>query len=309
MADNTSQALLEEIVNDNLSGSVALLFKASRLFEAFQKEQEKEAIAAEISMEKLWLICRQLLISQPIMAALFQLVDRLLWASERTDLPQHKFASACKAVPNFLQEVADRQQKIAGAFLAMVPNPCVLLTHSSSSSVREAVLLLHRAGRDFRIIVTESRPMLEGTRFAKFLASEGVTCSLVVDSLVFSLLTEVDCVVVGGDALGEGGLVNKAGTLGFAIAAKELGKPFWALVGREKFLPQGIALPIPERPSGEVLAEKVPGLSVINRYFDLTPMDYLTGVVTDLGLMRGEELKREILRFKPHRMLHSLSTR
>lgn len=304
MTEKKSQVHLKEITADNLSGSISLLSKVGVLFETFRVEQEEAGLPAQNSLNELRSLCSELVLSQPTMAALLHLVSAVLTASEEGKTHQEQLASALKAVPIFLQEVYRHQEMIAEEFSAVVPNPCVLLTHSSSSQVREALLRLKRAGRDLQVILTESRPMLEGIHLAKSLVESGIPCSLTTDSLAVSLLREVDCAIVGGDALLKTGLVNKAGTLGLAMAAREFGKPFWALLGTEKFLSERVSLPIPNRPAEEVLTERIPGLTVINRYFDLTPIKYLTAVITELGPFCGDNLEREIERHKPDRALH-----
>jgi translation initiation factor 2B subunit (eIF-2B alpha/beta/delta family) len=304
MIGKRSQIRLNEITTDNLSGSIALLSKVGALFQTFQAEQEEADSPARKSLNEVRAICSDLVTSQPTMAALIHLVDAVLRGLEDGKTPQEQLASALGAIPVFLEKVHRHQETIAEEFLAVVPNPCTVLTHSSSSQIREALLRLKRAGRDLKVIATESRPMLEGTHLAKALVGSGIPCSLTTDSLAVSLLKDVDCAVVGGDALLENGLVNKAGTLGLAMAAGEFGKPFWALLGTEKFLSERVSLPIPNRPAEEVFAERVPGLTVINRYFDFTPIKYLTGVVTELGPFSGENLQSEIERHKPLRALH-----
>ncbi|GAG54283.1 unnamed protein product, partial [marine sediment metagenome] len=77
------------------------------------------------------------------------------------------------------------------------------------------------SGKNFNIICTESRPANEGFCLAEKLGKEEIKVKLIVDSASFSLLPEIQLILVGADALSTQGLVNKIGTLGLALAAKK----------------------------------------------------------------------------------------
>jgi translation initiation factor 2B subunit (eIF-2B alpha/beta/delta family) len=285
--------ILDEIRRDNLSGSLAVCRRAAELYERLAGEKDPP----ESGLWEIRSLSQEILASQRSMAPLAQLVNHVLWALEGCS-SQREVETASEAASAFVREIFQRQDKIAETFSTLIPNRALLLTHSAGSTVENTVLALHRGGMGIRLILTESRPMLEGAHMARRLAEAGVACQLMIDALAFSVLKDVDAVVVGGDAVLEQGLINKAGTLGLAIAAKEFSKPFWALAGREKFMPRGLPFSIAEMPPDEVLAESLPRLSVINRYFDLTPLRYLTGIVTDLGSIPALDLQTRDLRLR-----------
>jgi translation initiation factor 2B subunit (eIF-2B alpha/beta/delta family) len=71
-----------------------------------------------------------------------------------------------------------------------------------------------------------------------------------------------------------------------ALAASRFQVPMYALCGSEKFLPPDYELE-PEAPKDprEILAQPVPNVTVVNYYFDLTPLDYLAGIITEDGII------------------------
>ena len=109
------------------------------------------------------------------------------------------------------------------------------------------------------------------------------------------LVGDVDAVLVGGDTVAPGGLINKAGTAALALAARACRVPVYAVCPSEKLLPRlprtrrpapqrrGFAVPDRAQPPEEVLAAPLPGVAVANYYFDRTPLHYLTAVVTEAG--------------------------
>jgi methylthioribose-1-phosphate isomerase len=80
------------------------------------------------------------------------------------------------------------------------------------------------------VIVDETRPLLQGSRLTAWeLAQEGIPYTLISDNMAAMLMGEgrVTHVVVGADRIAANGdVVNKIGTYGVAILAREHGIPF-----------------------------------------------------------------------------------
>jgi translation initiation factor 2B subunit (eIF-2B alpha/beta/delta family) len=199
-----------------------------------------------------------------------------------------------EAAKAFLRGLRETPRRIAIHAASLLSGKDAILTHSHSSTVFEAIRFAANAGMDVKVICTESRPAFEGVNLAKKLAAEGVKVHLAPDSAAPSLLREADLFLTGGDALSPLGLVNKIGTYGIAIAAKANGVPFYTLCGTDKILTEGLAenVRIEQKDPGEVLPIPHPGVEVINHYFDITPTEFLSGVVTEEGVWQEDHLNR-----------------
>jgi translation initiation factor 2B subunit (eIF-2B alpha/beta/delta family) len=178
------------------------------------------------------------------------------------------------------------------------------MTHSYSDTVLNALLSAAMAGRRFQVICTESRPMCEGITLARMLGGQGVAVKLIVDGAILSRLPNVQMVLVGADAVSLDGLTNKTGTSLLALAARKFEKDMYALCGTQKFVPVGYRLPqeSPKDPQ-EIMSATVPNVAVSNYYFDLTPLTWLTGVVTEEGTLKPAELRRRLAAVKVHTAL------
>jgi len=175
--------------------------------------------------------------------------------------------------------------------LDLVPEGSTILTYSYSSTVLEALRSLKKEGKNFDVICSESRPMLEGVALAEKLGLEGIPVRLTTDAALLGLLSECQMVFVGADSLSDMGLVNKVGTSGLAMAAKERGVDFFTLCGKEKLSPGGRLDHIYEpKDWRELVPEEMTNVTVINHYFDLTPLKYITGVITEEGIKRPDEI-------------------
>jgi translation initiation factor 2B subunit (eIF-2B alpha/beta/delta family) len=168
------------------------------------------------------------------------------------------------------------------------------MTISKSSTVYESLKRAKRQGKRFSVVCPESRPLNEGVGFARELGKLGVSVTLCADALAPSLVDECDLMLIGGDALASEGLVNKIGTYPLALAARRVGVPFIALISTQKHLGHFDSRWIAEMDPKELFSEPIENIRVCNRYFDLTPLDLITRIVTERGIYSIQEI-REVL--------------
>ncbi len=159
------------------------------------------------------------------------------------------------------------------------------------------------AGKAIRVLACETRPFLQGARLTAWeLARDRIPVEIITDSMGGHFLSrgEVRAVVVGADRVAANGdTANKIGTYSLAVLAKENGVPFYVAAPTTTIdldCPDGSAIPIEERSSGEVLSfggQSIAPEGVGARYaaFDVTPARYITAIVTDQGICRPPYLE------------------
>ncbi len=232
---------------------------------------------------------RSLIRAQPAMAPLVNLVNTTLLTIEPCETMRAAAATVAKIARRFKRQLALHENAIAEAALPLIPEGACVLTHSRSQTVRAALFHSQHAGRHFRVICSESRPGCEGYTLASELAEAGIPVTLVTDALILARVSEAQVVLVGADHLAADGLINKAGTLGIALAARHCRVPIYGLCSSEKFLPPGYVPPPQEHRPPEQIWDKAPaGVTIENYYFDITPLTYLAGVVTERGVLTRE---------------------
>ena len=165
------------------------------------------------------------------------------------------------------------------------------MTHSFSSSVLHSLLNAQNSGKHFDVICTESRPVNEGVELARTLGKAGIPVRLIPEAAVNLLLPETNLILVGADNISCRGLLNKIGTYLLALAGHAAKVDFYALCSTLKFLsPQLPPLPDRDNASEEVLAEAPPNVTPFNRYFETTPFNLCTGIVTEYGVLQPEKV-------------------
>jgi translation initiation factor 2B subunit (eIF-2B alpha/beta/delta family) len=155
------------------------------------------------------------------------------------------------------------QKRLAGS---------VVLTHSASATVREALLHTPPA----RAICTVSEPIGEGRAFAEELRSEGLNIELVEDADAPAALDDATLFLLGADTVfRDGTLCNKIGTTALAEAAAARDTPVVVACEIVKLAP--------------IEAAAAPGQSEAERaLFELTPPHLITEFVTEEGSVSSD---------------------
>ncbi len=170
----------------------------------------------------------------------------------------------------------------------------VAITLSYSSTVLHALEACWSRGVLSGAIVAEARPLFEGRRMAAALASRGIPTTLITDAEIGLFTPEAGAAVVGADTIRpNGSLINKTGTLLLALASRRCRVPFYTLTETHKIAPaekRGKETILEEKGAEEVLPEPISGVAVRNVYFDLTPAHYLTGYLTERGLLNRKDV-------------------
>lgn len=152
-------------------------------------------------------------------------------------------------------------------------------------------------GKRFKVFVDETRPFLQGARLTAWeLLQDGIDAVLITDNMAayFMYKGDVNIVIVGADRVAANGdVANKIGTYGLAVLAREHGIPFYVaapISTLDLSTPDGSAIPIEERDRAEVIVinekEVAPTqVTVRNPAFDVTPARYVTGIITEKGII------------------------
>lgn len=227
--------------------------------------------------------------AQPAMAPLVQLLTDVLGAVDPDAPLEDARRSAAEAAEGFRASLEERSARLASILAREIPTGSRILTISSSSTVRSA--LVEARGRDIRVLCLEGRPMNEGQGLARTLAHAGIPVTLAVDAAGESLVGESDLVLLGADSVGDSGVVNKIGSLALARAAAARSVPVWVAADRTKWLPPGFPqFHADDRPPDEVW-RGARGVRVWNRYFERLPFELVGQIVSDAGVLSPDELR------------------
>ncbi|MGI8781497.1 MAG: S-methyl-5-thioribose-1-phosphate isomerase [Solirubrobacteraceae bacterium] len=181
-----------------------------------------------------------------------------------------------------------------------------LLTHCNAGalaavewgSALATVRVLHERAGPVEVLVSETRPLLQGARLTAWeLARMGIAHQVIVDGAGAGLILggRVDAVIVGADRIAANGdVANKVGTLPHALAAAHADVPFVVAAPEATIdlrTPTGADIEIEEHEPEEILVidgrrTAPPGTGALNPAFDVTPAALVTAIVTEQRVLR-----------------------
>ncbi len=229
------------------------------------------------------------------------------------------------AAERYAQEDVDRCRAIGQHGAKLIRAGARVLTHCNAGALAAVdygtamapLRVAKEKGRRFFVYVSETRPRLQGARLTAWeLVQEGIDHVILPDSAAGHFMSrgEVDLVLVGADRIAANGdTANKIGTYMKAVVAKENGVPFYVAAPTSTIdlgVPSGAKIPIEERSPQEVLqfggSPVAPKESPArNPAFDVTPAKYITGIITELGILKPSGLRSALkpvpARTKPKR--------
>lgn len=190
----------------------------------------------------------------------------------------------------------------------------VVLTYARSNVVEMILKEAHELRKvAFRVIVVDSRPHFEGKKLVKSLADAGLQCTYIHINALSYIMRDVTKVLLGASAFMSNGVaVGRVGTALVAMNAREANVPVLFCCETYKFSdrvqldsithnelrdPDELVSSFStekarRRSSGtsggaHVLSDwrDIPDLKLLNLVYDVTPIDYVSMVVTELGMI------------------------
>jgi methylthioribose-1-phosphate isomerase len=194
-------------------------------------------------------------------------------------------------------------RRIGAHGAALLPENARVLTHCNAGALACAtwgtalgvIRSAAAAGKAVSVTACETRPLMQGARLTAWeLAADGIPVRVITDSTAAFLMRrgEIDCVVVGADRITDDAVFNKIGTYMHAVCARHHGIPFYVAAPLSTFDPGRLEreVTIEERGRDEVAVfngkQTVPGgVGCTNYAFDATPLDLISGIVTEKGVL------------------------
>ena len=255
------------------------------------------------------IICDTLASTRPTAVNLFWGIGKVRdlynqLATADTPIPEIKQQIVALARRMYDEDIAACRQ--LGAFGAdLLPHKGTVLTHCNAGALAacgygSALGVIRAAverGHEIDVLADETRPYLQGARLTAWeLMKDNIPTTVLCDNMSAHLMSKgrIQAVIVGADRIAANGdTANKIGTYGVAILAREHGIPFyvaapWATI--DMATAHGDLIPIEQRDRREVThsngRQMTPdGVGIENPAFDVTPAKYITGIITERGVL------------------------
>jgi translation initiation factor 2B subunit (eIF-2B alpha/beta/delta family) len=184
-----------------------------------------------------------------------------------------------------------------------------IMTHCHSGSVVKTLVEAHKSGKNIQVYNTETRPLYQGRRTSQDLVKAGVPDIMITDDAapffvdnLYESDTHMDMVIIGSDAIkSDGSVYNKVGSFSIALAARHSKVPVY-VVGSLFKVDTDNTVKIEQRSGQELWADAPKGLKIINYAFDLVPAKFITGIITQYGVIKPKDIKKAVKKQYPWMM-------
>ncbi len=248
----------------------------------------------------------------------------LMWAVDR--LLSKPLAQMKAEALNILKEDIELCDAMGQQGAALIEDGDQILTHCNTGGLATAgrgtalgvIRTAHEQGKKIHVYVDETRPLLQGGRLTTWeLEQLAIPYTLITDNMAGMLMAQgkINKVFLGADRIARNGdFANKIGTYSVAVLAQYHHIPFYPVAPYSTIdlnCASGADIVIEERQSEEVrgvrgnfgsmnnqlqLIQWAPLESdTYNPAFDVTPVELVTGLVTEKGVFSRVELQEDKL--------------
>ena len=270
------------------------------------------ALAAELSpaanayemLSELEMAAAMIKDSRPTAVNLAWGVDRVLHVASSQESAEEMREAALREAEEIAEEDIRINKAIGRNGAKLLDDGDRVLTHCNAGRlacvgwgtalgvIRSAI----EAGKELHVYACETRPLHQGSRLTAWeLAQDGIPVTLICESMSGSLMRKgkIDKAIVGADRITRDVVFNKIGTYNHAVLAKYHKLPFYVAAPLSTFdlRHEEQDIIVEEREAEEIctlagvrLAPE--GIDVYNPAFDATPLDLITGLITEKGIFR-----------------------
>ena len=241
---------------------------------------------------------KKLKVSRPTAHDLFYAIDYMMDNIKNGEKP-------IDIANKYMNDIVNRCKKIGENGEKLILDGMKILTHCNAGALATVdygtalapIIFAHRNGKNIFVFADETRPRCQGQLTSWELKNEGISYCLIVDNAAgyYMKMGKVDLVITGADRIAKNyDFANKIGTYEKAVIAKENDIPFYVaapLSTFDKKILSGDEIIIEERNEQELY--NINGKNIMpswikikNPAFDVTPKKYVTGFITENGIIK-----------------------
>ena len=261
----------------------------------------------DVFMEGFKKISQEMLLARPTAVNLRWAVERMVKLAEKMKgRSVDEIKSALKRESEeILADDIKINRNIGKNGQALIPPGATILTHCNAGALATGgygtalgvIRAAHEKGKKIKVIADETRPWLQGLRLTAFeLMEDNIPVSVIADNAAgyFMRRGKIDFVITGADRIAANGdVANKIGTYQVAVLARTNGIPFYVAAPISTIDPaikEGDMIPVEERGPEEIyrIGKRQigpAGVFALNPAFDITPAKYITGIITEKGVI------------------------
>lgn len=305
--------IFEEIQTFRIQGATNIARTIIGALIKYKDEIAKQSKDKEEFIKNIKNIAKKLAIAQPVESMAQNIIGFIIFDLQD---PKVKDLEDCKKV---MKEITTKLNNVIGENeKKFIENGTILIesmtkktralnifTHCYSSGVRSILEKADNRNTDFKVFNIETRPVLQGRITARRMADVGISVTMCLDSTAPFIISnksgrdlDIDLVLIGADSISlNGSAINKTGGYGMSLSAFHEKIPVYivtSLLKTKRGFNDFIDIPIETRSFKEIWPEAPIGVNIMNLAFDIIPSKFITGFITEFGILKPKEIKDAI---------------
>ncbi len=274
---------IDKLLEDNRSGSAALLSKLLDLLEEYHDGKEK------YSVQDMKNVLNRLTNGFSGFSIYFHFYRAFNNRLKVLEGYRFRNMEIRKEMLRFLVSYRGKWKNVNDRIAASViesldlKNKKILL-HSNSSTIKSVFNILYKHDILSDIIQTVSYPVREDRIQAKYLARKSLNVTLITDASIGLHIQAIDYAILGADTIFEKSFINKTGSLPIALACKYFKKNLFVFADSRKKTDQELTSRTvlsglrneKEKPPDEILSNSPENIHPSNRYFEEIPISLVS---------------------------------
>jgi len=269
---------LHKVLNDNTSGSTALLHQLINGLSSYFKEKE------DVDYDDLVVELKELMFHFSSFAVILHFLTSFInWLEINKKYLKGEKCLESIHMYKYRWQTEESRLQIKALNAIDLKNKKVLL-HSNSSTIQQIFRSLARQKIEVEVYQTISSPMNEGILQAKHIHEQGFKVHLIADAAVNLIMPEIDIALLGTDAILKDCFINKIGSYYIADFANKYNKSVYVISDTRKVLDEKlidkaiIEKMLKETPKSpdELYESNTKDLIPLNYYFEKIPNKLIT---------------------------------
>lgn len=211
-----------------------------------------------------------------------------------------------KALKIFLLDIQGEEKIRPGIWAKIIKKNSNIMTHCHSGSVVKTLVTARNQGKNIHVYNTETRPLFQGRRTSNDLVKAGVPDTMITDDTapffvdnLYESDVNIDLVIMWCDAIKlDGSIYNKIWSFAIAMSAWHSKIPVYIVWSLTKVDAEN-KVKIEKRSGKELRSDAPKWLKIVNYAFDMVPAKFITGIITQYGIIKPKDIKKYVKKYYP----------
>ncbi len=214
--------------------------------------------------------------------------------------------NAVDSLDEFIWRVEWEKEIRRDIWSELIEDGDTIFTHCHSSSAIWLLKKAHDDGKKIHVYNDETRPLYQWRKTSKSLVELWIKNTMVTDGSstffvdnMYESHVDIDKVIIGCDSIRiNGDVLNKVWSFGIWLAAHHSKIPVY-IAGSLMKVDVTNSIEIEKRSANEVWKDRPKGLEILNYAFDMIPAEFITGIITEFGIIKPKDIKKMVKKHYP----------